>query len=332
MRVGLSPYKGQTSGYRPARVTVCMLVCIPEQTGYYAHRLEVLKLCLSSLVKHTEPPYDLMVFDNGSCAEVVSYLRTLRDAGVIRFLLLSSVNLGMAGAYRIMFHAAPGELIAYSDDDVLFYPGWLPAQLEILETYPRVGVVSGLPVRAQFRYGNRYLPAYLEEFSSVRKAEGHFIPDEWERDFFVSTGEPVEHAVQSTTQSYQDIMLEYRGLKAYSTATHFQFVAPKDVILRALAPQWDPRLMDGDREMDERIDALGYARLATFGRYVRHIGNVITPELARDVSALGLANDPASWTPPPKVLVRFAHFGPIRAPARRLYNWLYLLFKYRRLD
>ncbi|MBK9239161.1 MAG: glycosyltransferase family 2 protein [Acidobacteria bacterium] len=332
MRVGSNPNKEGTSSYLPARVTICVLVCIPTLTDYHAHRLDVLKLCLDSIVKHTDVPYDLLVLDNGSCDEVVDFLRSLRDQGVIRFLLLSSGNVGMAGAYRLMFGAAPGEVVAYCDDDILFYPGWLQAHLAILDSFPRVGMVSGVPIRHQFRYGNRYLAQYLLDFPNVAAKTGHFIPDEWERDFFASvTGPPrVESTLNRIRAAHTEVVLEHQGLRAYSTATHFQFLAPKAVIIQGLGTDWPAGLMTGDQEMDERIDALGYARLSTFGRYVRHIGNVITPEFRNSLIELGLAQGLQAWTPPSRIFLGLAR--PLRALvrlARRLRNWVYFIRTYR---
>ena len=332
MRIGSSPHKTGTSDYQPARVTVCVLVCIPETVGYYAHRFDVLKLCIESLVKNTESPYDLLVFDNGSCPEVVDFLRLRRDDGAIRFLILSAVNIGMAGAYRVMFNAAPGEVIAYSDDDILFHPGWLTAQLRLLDTFPRVGMVSGVPVRHQFRYGNRYLTAYLADFPAIVATSGHFIPDAWEREFFTSVTESssVESTFIRIRDTYREIVLDYNGVKAYSTASHFQFVAPKDVLLQGLSPEWTRGLMTGDQEMDERIDLLGYARLSTFDRYVQHIGNVITPDLAQSLAALGLGHGLPVWRSPNPILLRMAHhIRAIRARLRQSYNWLYFLRNYK---
>ncbi len=87
------------------------------------------------------------MFDNGSCESVVDYLVELRQAGQIDCLMLSQRNLGKIDALRILFNAAPGEVIAYNDDDILFYPGWLEAHLEVLQLFPQVGMVSGAPVR-----------------------------------------------------------------------------------------------------------------------------------------------------------------------------------------
>ncbi len=58
-------------------------------------------------------------------------------------LLLSQRNIGKIDALRILFNAAPGEIIAYNDDDIFFYPGWLEAHLEILDSFPKAGMVSG---------------------------------------------------------------------------------------------------------------------------------------------------------------------------------------------
>lgn len=330
MRIGMSPTRRRLSDYCPARVTICVLVFIPDQIGYFAHRFDVLKLCVQSIVKHTgSAAYDLLVFDNGSCRDVLDYLRSLRDQGIIQYLILSANNIGIHNALKIMFHAAPGEVIAYSQDDILFYPGWLQAELKILDTFPKVGMVSGVPVREQFRYGNQYLAAYLSDFPDVLVKRGHFIPDDWERDFFVSTGREADRELDAVRQAYQDIMLEYRGVKAYSTAVHFQYVAPKAVILQGLARGWDARLMEGpDVEIDERIDSMGFARLSTFQRHVRHIGNAITPDLEDSISALGLSDERKVWTPPRPLLLRLARRRIVRRILRRIHNWSYFLLKY----
>ena len=72
-RIGINPARGQFAAERPERLTITMVTYIPELTGYFERRLEVLRLSLSSLIAHTSLPHDVMIFDNGSCAEVVQY-------------------------------------------------------------------------------------------------------------------------------------------------------------------------------------------------------------------------------------------------------------------
>jgi cellulose synthase/poly-beta-1,6-N-acetylglucosamine synthase-like glycosyltransferase len=121
----MNPSRGKQSDYTPARVTVAVLTYVPNSLGYFENRLEVTKTCLQSIIKNTSGPYDLMVFDNASRPELVDYLRQLKDEGAIDFLMLSKQNIGKLGALQIMLRAAPGEVIAYSDDDVFYLPaGW----------------------------------------------------------------------------------------------------------------------------------------------------------------------------------------------------------------
>ena len=88
-----------------------------------------------------------MVFDNGSCRETQDYLRGLQEQGQIQYLVLSDKNLGKGGAWNILLSGAPGEIIAYTDSDAYFYPGWLSRSVQLLETYPRVGMVTARPFR-----------------------------------------------------------------------------------------------------------------------------------------------------------------------------------------
>ena len=51
-----------------------------------------------------------------------------------------------------MFGAAEGEYVVFSDGDILFRPGWLPASLELFETFPNVGMVTARPFRTSPKY------------------------------------------------------------------------------------------------------------------------------------------------------------------------------------
>ena len=109
--------------------------------------LDVLKVSLESMRKDAGLPFDLMVFDNGSCAEVRDFLVNEKEEGRIQYLILSEKNMGKGGAWNVMLTGAPGEIIAYTDSDVLFSPNWLSRSVEILETFPNVGMVTARPFR-----------------------------------------------------------------------------------------------------------------------------------------------------------------------------------------
>ncbi len=147
MRLGQNPAKFVSDVAHPERITVAVLNYIPFLSGFYTETLDVLKACLGSIDENSDLPHDLLVFDNGSCPEVQDYLLGEQRAGRIQYLFLSGKNLGKGGAWNFILAGAPGEIIAYADSDVLFFPSWLSRSVEILETYPRVGMVTARPFR-----------------------------------------------------------------------------------------------------------------------------------------------------------------------------------------
>jgi glycosyltransferase involved in cell wall biosynthesis len=286
-RLGINPARGKTTIYQPARVTVAVLTYIPHLDGYFRDRFQVLQLSLASLLNNTSQPFDLMVFDNGSCQQVTGYLQKLHQAGKIDFLILSDTNIGKIGAFSILFRSAPGELVAYADDDIFYYPGWLPALIEIMDAFPDVGMVSGVPVRDAASRSRKSLLRWIESGDARLSQVDYELDERWERDWAESVGrDPEEHL--KTLIDQREILLNYDGVNAYGSASHFQFLAPREVLIRSLPEEWGGKLMGEMNELDESIDNLGFLRLSTVDRFTRHIGNTMSPDLVREASSLGM--------------------------------------------
>jgi glycosyltransferase involved in cell wall biosynthesis len=287
-RIGMNPARGKRTSYRPARVTVGLITYIPHLDGYFQERLDILRLTLASVLANTSLPFDLMICDNGSCKEVVEYLEEMQDSGKIDYLLLSKRNIGKIGALNILLRAAPGEIVAYSDDDIFFYPGWLEAHIEIIETYPRVGMVSGVPVRDASHRSRDSLLLWIKDREPGMSIDLEYrIPDMWEVDWAESVGRDPEIHMQNI-QDQKDLVISYNDVGAFGSASHFQFVTPKDVIVKALPSNWEGKLMGEMMELDQAIDELGYLRLSTIDRYTQHIGNSLNPNLLNEANELGL--------------------------------------------
>jgi GT2 family glycosyltransferase len=170
MRIGQNPVKKMQTVAKPKRITVAILNHIPFLNGFYAEMQDVLNLCLESARKDAGLDFDLMVFDNGSCREVQERLLDRQKNGEIQYLFISEKNLGKGGAWNIIFDAAPGEIISFADNDVLFSPNWLKRSVEILENYPRVGMVTARPFRTNpdfysstLQWAGRDTQAHLEK-------------------------------------------------------------------------------------------------------------------------------------------------------------------------
>ncbi len=285
-RIGINPNRGQQSGYQPARVTLAMLTYLPNQAGYFAERLAVTRLSLESLIAHTPKPYDLIVFDNGSCPELVNYLCKLRDQGVINYLILSASNIGKISALKIIFQAAPGEIVAYTDDDVFFLPGWLDAHLKIMNTYPYAGMVTGFYIRSHLRYATESIEAFAKQLE-VKVARGMLIPQELEQHYIDNMGRTAE-SYQQEVDGLQDIQFTYQRVSALASAGHHQFMAPRQLMLDVL-PGWDKNLMGKMIELENEVDRLGYLRLSTPIPVTRLLGNVISADNAAEAKRLGLS-------------------------------------------
>lgn len=272
MRVGQNPIKSVESIAPPAPVTVVIISYIPFLAGYYAQSLEVLKRCLGSLAAHTEGEYDLMLFDNGSCAEVREYLLAEQAAGRIQYLTLSERNLGKAGAWNIALAAAPGGTVVYADSDVLFLPGWLPAHLAALKAFPEAGMITGMPLLTPQQYSTATIK-WAEKTRGVKMERGALIA--WE-DFWQharSLGDD-EATARDFYESNEAIRITRSKTTCFAGAGHFQFAAPK-AVLDAVLPIPAERPMGRVRLLDELVNKAGYLRLSLPDWYVQHLGNTL---------------------------------------------------------
>lgn len=310
MRVGQNPAKSIDHVPQPERVTVAILTYIPFLSGYYEQSLDVLKTCLGSLWENTALPYDLLVFDNASCQEVRSFLQEAQQQGRIQYLVLSDRNVGKGGAWNLIFQGAPGEVIAYADSDVYFYPGWLEQSLEILDTFPKVGMVSSRPLRTPETYSTSTL-AWAQDNPDVTLETGTFMSWEIYQEHTDSLGVSVEQARQWYQTTY-DRQVHYAGKTAFIGAAHFQFVAYKQV-LNTLTPLKMDRPMGQVRSLDEKLNQAGYLRLATAERLVKHLGNRLTG------SEPGLLPDK-------KAARRLRDFPLIRRSLLRLYDQIFRMY------
>ena len=258
MRVGQNPAKFVKEVAKPSRVTVAVLNYIPFMSGYYAEMLGVLKACLNGIWENTDQPYDLLVFDNASCEEVRQYLIDEHQAGRIQMLILSEKNLGKGGAWNAMLTSAPGEIVAYTDNDCLFYKGWLTRSLQILDTFPKVGMVTARPFRTNEAFYSSTV-TWGEVSEQVLVEKDHFIPFETFREFDLSLGQS-EEEIRQHYDTTLDVRLTYQGVQALAGASHWQFTARKEVISQFLPFNMD-RPMGQVKQLDQRMNEAGFLRL-----------------------------------------------------------------------
>lgn len=293
-RLGTNPSRGKTLDFIPPRVTVAVLVYEPNQTGYFQHRLDVTRLTLASIIKNTRRPFELLVFDNGSVPEMTDHLKALQAAGQIDTLILSKQNIGKLNALWRITQLAQGEIIAYSDDDVYHLPGWLPAHLQILDTYPNVGAVTGFYIKQRVDMSSEKTLEWAKEAENngtISVERGQLIPRKWEEEYMDNSGRTEEH-YQGEIAGLEDVVLDYNGLKAWVSAHHFQVLSPKRVFIEVLSEMlddgWSDQMMGRMVEMDDRMDQNGYLRLTTYEQTMRLLGNAIDDEVKALAASHGI--------------------------------------------
>ena len=258
MRKGQNPAKFVKQVAQPQRITVAVLNYIPFMSGFYAQTLDVLKTNLGSIWANSDLPYDLLVFDNGSCQEAIDFLTDAQDEGKIQYLILAEKNMGKGGAWNIMLNSAPGEIIAYTDNDAYFYSGWLSKSVQILETFPNVGMVTSRPFRTPPEFYTRTVE-WAEQSPGAVIQRGQFIPWEAFRAFDMSLG-TAEEEVRKRYETTEDVRIEYNGMTVQAGGSHWQFVTYKSTIQQFLPFSMD-RPMGQVRQLDQRMNEAGYLRL-----------------------------------------------------------------------
>jgi GT2 family glycosyltransferase len=144
---------------------ITVVVCTRE-------RPEQLSGCLDSLLAQAYPRLRVLVVDNapvtGATARVA---RAAAERGPVDYLVEPVPGLSRARNRAVA--AAPGEILAWIDDDERADPYWLAEVARALADHPDASVVSGVIVPAELETSAQVL---FEQFGGHSKGRG-FTPD-----------------------------------------------------------------------------------------------------------------------------------------------------------
>jgi GT2 family glycosyltransferase len=100
------------------------------------------KLCLESVLANTDyPHYELIIVDNGSGDELLSYLDQLADQHPFVRVVLNQTNRGFAAANNMGLALATGDRFVLLNNDTIVPSGWLTRLIGHLDA-PQVGAVG----------------------------------------------------------------------------------------------------------------------------------------------------------------------------------------------
>jgi hypothetical protein len=270
----------QPDGYPPMMAVV--ITHLPDtQDLYHAERLPIIKTSIASLRKFAGRDLPLMIWDNGSGPVLRNWL-----TGSLRpdWLILSP-NIGKPPARASIMRMVPAEtIVCLADDDILYFPGWLDAQAQILETYPNVGAISGWPIRYSFYVGgSEKTIRWGQENGTINT--GKFISEEEDSDYAVSVGTDAASWLKWHPE-VEETVITYKGVRAYASSQHCQSL----MVAGRVAPlcKYEVDKKHGERSFDKAIDDAGLLRLTTEKRYTLHMGNILDDKLKKTIGGLGL--------------------------------------------
>lgn len=108
------------------------------------NRVDLTRLCLTSLLEKTAPGYGLTVVDNGSTDGTQNFLQTLAEAHPHMRMRLLQRNMGVAVASNLAWDdATDADFYIKLDNDVeVFDPQWLNRLMSMLDNNPRLGMAG----------------------------------------------------------------------------------------------------------------------------------------------------------------------------------------------
>jgi len=141
------------------------------------------KLCLESVLANTDyPVYELIVVDNGSGGELLSYLHELKDRFPFIRVVRNETNRGFAAANNQGLAQATGDRFVLLNNDTIVPPGWLTRLIRHLDD-PLVGAVGPVTnrisnearIETSYRtYGE--FERFAREYTDGRAGERFEIP------------------------------------------------------------------------------------------------------------------------------------------------------------
>lgn len=167
--------------------------------------VEKISACLSSLFQSSYPAsdFEVIVVDSGAGASVHNYLR--KEGGKhlnLRLIFPGKGNIGPARGRNLGINCARGEIIAFTDDDLVLPADWLGRLADGYRRYPDVAGVGGIYLPPKEAVAANVFAYYENRLyrNLLQKPEGEYLSDK--RD---------EHPCYTGNISYRKEILQRVG-------------------------------------------------------------------------------------------------------------------------
>jgi O-antigen biosynthesis protein len=119
-------------------------------------RADSLKRCLNSLLEQSYPAMDIVVVDNAPTSSETADMIAADFSGSAQVTYVRDDTPGLGGAHNSGVAAAKGEIVAFTDDDVIVDKSWVAALAANFAHSKRIGCVTGLILPAELKTRAQY--------------------------------------------------------------------------------------------------------------------------------------------------------------------------------
>lgn len=289
MRIGHNPEKQNTEISTPNIHRIIIPVYVPNLTeAYFKDGLEILNLCLESILKTIHSKTRISIINNGCCKEVSYYLKEKYETEVaIDELFLSKHNLGKINALYSVIKSNLEPIITITDADVLFLQGWQQSTEELLNDFPQAGMVA--PVPSSVAYDSEYNHSTIYyalfkgklEFTKVLNPEG-----------LLTFQKSIDREIYNQYHLEKYLTVSNNKNKAVIGCGHFVATFRAEVFENAPPKICKSKIVGGseNKYLDIPNDKGGYLRLATLDNYAFHMGNVKEDWMQTELNKLTVNN------------------------------------------
>ncbi len=123
--------------------TVDIIVCIHNA-------LDDVRNCLQSVLRHTAPPYRLILVDDGSQPETRDYVREFAQSQGL-LLIRNEEAKGYTLAANQGLRASTGDFVVLLNSDTIVTPRWVDRMLRCFRSDPKIGVAGPLSNTASWQ-------------------------------------------------------------------------------------------------------------------------------------------------------------------------------------
>jgi len=107
------------------------------------NKLDYIKECAQSILKHTDVRSRLIIVDNASAEDTREYLRGLKGSDKVDIkLIFNTENLGPGKARNIALKDISADYACFVDSDVVVAPGWLSNMISLADANSDIGMLN----------------------------------------------------------------------------------------------------------------------------------------------------------------------------------------------